>query len=141
MKRFNENWVHVTCALFSEVYLVSDPTAMQVVKIAEVPNDICQICGLPGECIGCEKCGKRAHIRCLLNASEDEPEWDLDDLLKVGTKRKAWCSDCKEELFCFCRKPYQEGEFMICCDNCDIWYHGACVNLTESAGSLIESYI
>ena len=29
-----------------------------------------------------------------------------------------------EELYCVCRKPYQDNEFMIQCDACKDWFHG-----------------
>ena len=28
-----------------------------------------------------------------------------------------------KELFCSCHQP-EDGRFMICCDQCDKWYHG-----------------
>ncbi len=29
-----------------------------------------------------------------------------------------------EGLYCLCRRPYQESEFMIECDVCKDWFHG-----------------
>ncbi|KAK9472895.1 uncharacterized protein V1510DRAFT_416330 [Dipodascopsis tothii] len=41
---------------------------------------------------------------------------------------------------CICRKP-DNGRWMIGCDFCDEWYHGACVSIDEKAdGELIEKY-
>lgn len=34
------------------------------------------------------------------------------------------------ELFCICRTPYDPFLFYICCDNCELWFHGSCVNIT-----------
>nr|XP_054764688.1 uncharacterized protein LOC129271338 [Lytechinus pictus] len=39
----------------------------------------------------------------------------------------------KDKLYCFCRKP-DDGSLMICCDECNEWYHGACVGITETEG-------
>ena len=30
----------------------------------------------------------------------------------------------EEGLYCLCRRPYQESEFMIECDVCKDWFHG-----------------
>ncbi|KAJ3407485.1 hypothetical protein HDV05_005405 [Chytridiales sp. JEL 0842] len=39
-------------------------------------------------------------------------------------------SENSETLYCICRKPYDD-EFMICCDLCEEWYHGDCVNVSS----------
>ncbi|OAD74781.1 hypothetical protein PHYBLDRAFT_111402 [Phycomyces blakesleeanus NRRL 1555(-)] len=44
-------------------------------------------------------------------------------------------------LYCICQKPYDASRFMIACDECDQWFHGDCVNFTESESELIDSYI
>ena len=30
----------------------------------------------------------------------------------------------EETVYCLCRKPYDENEFMIECDICKDWFHG-----------------
>ena len=47
--------------------------------------------------------------------------------------------DNVEGPFCVCRKKY-DGDFMIACDWCNEWYHGACVGVEEAAGKRIPSY-
>ena len=45
------------------------------------------------------------------------------------------------ELFCVCRKP-DNHSWMIACDGgCNDWFHGACVDMTEDEGRLIDAYI
>ena len=34
-----------------------------------------------------------------------------------------------ETVYCLCRKPYDESEFMIECDVCKDWYHGRYYNI------------
>jgi len=46
-----------------------------------------------------------------------------------------------EPLYCFCRRRYDPKVFMIACDLCDEWYHGACVGITEQAASRVASYV
>ena len=39
------------------------------------------------------------------------------------------------DLHCLCRTP-DDGQFMIQCDYCDEWYHGACINLTPEQADM-----
>ena len=34
-------------------------------------------------------------------------------------------------LFCLCLQP-DDGRFMICCDQCNVWFHGDCVGITSA---------
>ena len=42
------------------------------------------------------------------------------------------------ELYCICRKPYNDEEFMIECNVCKDWFHGRLVvsNVTSIAVSM-----
>ncbi|KAJ3344915.1 PHD finger protein 3 [Entophlyctis luteolus] len=44
-----------------------------------------------------------------------------------------------ERVYCICR-DIDNGKFMIQCDSCKDWYHGACVNITERMGQSLSSY-
>ncbi|RPA85914.1 hypothetical protein BJ508DRAFT_204587, partial [Ascobolus immersus RN42] len=44
-----------------------------------------------------------------------------------------------QTLYCICRLP-DTGRWMIACDGCDDWFHGACVNIPETQGDLIDKY-
>lgn len=37
-----------------------------------------------------------------------------------------WAMDVREEhlLYCVCKTPYDDSQFMIQCDNCKDWFHG-----------------
>lgn len=48
-------------------------------------------------------------------------------------------SDESEELYCLCRKPWN-GRFMIACDFCNEWFHGSCVNITQTEALSIDKY-
>lgn len=41
-----------------------------------------------------------------------------------------WCKR-DDELYCLCRKKYEEGQFMIECGKCLGWFHGRFVNFPE----------
>ncbi|MES9883655.1 MAG: hypothetical protein ABW185_22615, partial [Sedimenticola sp.] len=45
-----------------------------------------------------------------------------------------------EELYCLCRGPHR-GQFMIQCDTCEEWFHGACVNVDEEEAKDIDQYV
>ncbi|KAH0542873.1 hypothetical protein FGG08_002733 [Glutinoglossum americanum] len=45
------------------------------------------------------------------------------------------------ELYCICRRP-DSHTWMIGCDGgCEDWFHGACVNIKQDDGDLIDKYI
>ncbi|KAI9172330.1 Set1 complex component spp1 [Paramyrothecium foliicola] len=43
--------------------------------------------------------------------------------------------------YCICRGP-DDHRWMICCETCEDWFHGACIDLDKSIGeSLIEKFV
>ncbi|CAG9824961.1 unnamed protein product [Phaedon cochleariae] len=46
--------------------------------------------------------------------------------------------DDPNKLWCICNQPHN-NRFMICCDTCEEWYHGKCVNITKSMGQQMEA--
>ncbi|XP_074647332.1 nucleosome-remodeling factor subunit BPTF-like [Tubulanus polymorphus] len=45
------------------------------------------------------------------------------------------------KLYCVCQTPYDDKKFYIGCDLCSNWFHGSCVNISESAAKRMDSYI
>ncbi|GJQ67593.1 hypothetical protein Trydic_g8399 [Trypoxylus dichotomus] len=45
--------------------------------------------------------------------------------------------DDPNKLWCICNQPHN-NRFMICCDTCEEWYHGKCVNVTKAMGQMME---
>lgn len=45
----------------------------------------------------------------------------------------------EDRTYCICRQPWQ-GRFMIQCDYCKEWYHGACVNISSADAVNIDVY-
>lgn len=85
--------------------------------------------------VGCDLCNNWFHGECV-NITEDESK-ELSEFI---------CSECKhardtQELFCLCRKPYDETQFYICCDKCQDWFHGRCVGILQSEAEGIDEYI
>ncbi|XP_052231548.1 lysine-specific demethylase 7B-like isoform X2 [Dreissena polymorpha] len=46
----------------------------------------------------------------------------------------------RDTLYCICRQPYNENEFMIECEVCSDWFHGSCVGILEHQAPDIEIY-
>jgi hypothetical protein len=45
--------------------------------------------------------------------------------------------DDPDRLWCICKQPHN-NRFMICCDKCEDWFHGKCVNITKSKAREME---
>lgn len=41
-------------------------------------------------------------------------------------------TDATAELYCFCQKPFTDGELMIGCDDCGKWFHAICLHITKT---------
>ncbi|XP_070499195.1 death-inducer obliterator 1 isoform X2 [Chironomus tepperi] len=60
---------------------------------------------------------------------DDEDEMNSD---------ASWNSeDDPDRLWCICKQPHN-NRFMICCDKCEDWFHGTCVNVTKAMGKDME---
>lgn len=44
--------------------------------------------------------------------------------------------DDPDRLWCICKRPHN-NRFMICCDVCEDWFHGKCVNVSKSMGKFL----
>ncbi|EDX03589.1 transcription initiation factor TFIID subunit 3 [Drosophila simulans] len=44
-----------------------------------------------------------------------------------------------KDVYCICRQSHSNG-FMICCDNCNEWFHGDCIGLPASIGVQHDTY-
>ena len=78
------------------------------------------------------KNSQRQSLANSVNAAAIDPE--MDDLNSDGT----WNSeDDPDRLWCICKTPHN-NRFMICCDKCEEWFHGNCVNITKAMGREME---
>lgn len=58
-----------------------------------------------------------------------------------GGSLKILCEQHREKMvYCICRKNTETPELMICCDNCEIWFHGKCVGLNNSEVKSIKKW-
>ncbi|XP_054160935.1 nucleosome-remodeling factor subunit BPTF-like [Oppia nitens] len=104
------------------------------------PNALYCICRKPYDSskfmVGCDICSNWFHVECV-GLSETQAK-KADQYI---------CPNCDEkraknnELYCLCRKPYDESQFYICCDRCQDWFHGRCVGVLQSEATAIEEYV
>lgn len=82
--------------------------------------------------------------------SQDEEDYDaspepMPPTSKRKTKRNSSESgssaDSKKELFCICRKPYDNSKFYVGCDLCSNWFHGDCVGITEAMSQTMTEFV
>ncbi|KAH7817165.1 putative nucleosome-remodeling factor subunit BPTF [Monocercomonoides exilis] len=59
----------------------------------------------------------------------------------LGNHRKKGSDNDPSRLYCICRTPFIEGQFMIQCDKCKEWYHGVCVSITPKQAESMDVYI
>ncbi|CAG2162585.1 unnamed protein product [Oppiella nova] len=86
--------------------------------------------------VGCDICSNWYHVDCV-------------GLTEVQAKKadQYICPNCdkmkakNKELYCLCRRPYDESQFYICCDRCQDWFHGRCVGVLQSEAQAIDEYV
>ncbi|CAH0592546.1 unnamed protein product [Chrysodeixis includens] len=59
-------------------------------------------------------------------------------IVDKAESQESWNSeDDPNRLWCICKQPHN-NRFMICCDGCEDWFHGKCVNITKAMGQQME---
>ena len=60
--------------------------------------------------------------------------------LFIAEESRVWNTiDDKGERHCLCGGP-SDGTFMLACDKCGIWFHGACIGLTKENGESLSKW-
>lgn len=62
---------------------------------------------------------------------------ELDSSEAEDNQEEEESEDDPNKLWCICNQPHN-NRFMICCDTCEEWYHGKCVNITKAMGQQME---
>jgi len=106
--------------------------------------------------VQCAECERVMHGQCV---GADAALYGLEQAKpkrKRGEPPRWYCRGCaarrkrqsreqaefgwtdRSERYCICNSPWDGRDFMIACDICTVWYHGACVGLsvpTVNAGT------
>ncbi|CAG0896809.1 unnamed protein product [Cyprideis torosa] len=85
--------------------------------------------------VGCDVCSNWFHGSCV-GITERQAKSISEYVCPECEKAKK----DKKELYCICRKPYDETKFYIFCDQCEDWLHGSCVGILPCEGDMIEEY-
>ncbi|GBP39976.1 Death-inducer obliterator 1 [Eumeta japonica] len=74
----------------------------------------------------------------LANKKQESPA-TVPSISKLSAEsEESWNSeDDPDRLWCICKQPHN-NRFMICCDRCEDWFHGKCVNITKAMGQQME---
>ncbi|XP_030839912.1 nucleosome-remodeling factor subunit BPTF isoform X3 [Strongylocentrotus purpuratus] len=87
--------------------------------------------------IGCDVCQNWFHGTCV--KVSEKTAADLKEYVCDECKTKK--QETEEELYCLCKRPYDEAQFYIGCDRCNDWFHGHCVGISQDEAESIENYI
>lgn len=77
--------------------------------------------------------GKSSRRQSLAQSAAAADE-EMDDQESEDTGAS---EDDPDRLWCICRQPHN-NRFMICCDKCEEWFHGKCVNVTKAMSAEFE---
>ena len=77
------------------------------------------------------------HDRMKSCKDRNLPKWGIEWLEKPDSAQAGDVDD--SSLYCWCCKPWHV-RFMILCDGCDEWFHGACVDVTPTEALNIDQY-
>jgi hypothetical protein len=105
----------------------------------------CQHCVVAGggPLVKCsvERCRREYHMECGFKSGafflEENENGNVDGLTFLCEVHY------KPILFCTCLQPYdlnKSGSDMICCDECNDWFHINCVGLSKAAAEAIEDF-
>lgn len=73
--------------------------------------------------------GSESQIKYSRPQPKDDDEDGLDEDDEQG---ETLCGACGEN--------YASDEFWICCDICEVWFHGKCVKITPARAEHIKQY-
>ncbi|XP_041363891.1 uncharacterized protein LOC121379372 [Gigantopelta aegis] len=109
-------------------------------RLHESDSQFCSICKNPidetGLYVDCDLCSSWFHGSCVGITN-----------MKLQVIEAFLCNECKEQqdstyqqLHCICKTPLDDGKFYVGCDQCQGWFHGSCVGVTEKMAKRIDSY-
>jgi hypothetical protein len=107
---------------------VTTPTSSKAMKAEKTPSNK-------------DPDSRNSSRRSSLNKSESRRQSiatqgvnEEDDIISDASVNS---EDDPDRLWCICKQPHN-NRFMICCDKCEDWFHGTCVNVTKAQGKIME---
>jgi hypothetical protein len=79
--------------------------------------------------------------KILPETSGNEVDLQKEARPPCGQMDTEYTGDSKGSDLCSCLVPWDGVEFMIQCDLCEIWYHGACVGIQETDISKMDTFV
>lgn len=82
--------------------------------------------------------------RTIVESQESEEEEGDDEEENVEGSDSDDESEEEEDdskIYCICKQTYNPDLWMIACDECNEWYHGKCVHVTNQDSKRIEYYV
>ncbi|KAG5682963.1 hypothetical protein PVAND_012279 [Polypedilum vanderplanki] len=71
--------------------------------------------------------------------TKEEIAKEFNNLLPERKSKIATILKDENVAYCICRSS-DSSRFMICCDQCEEWYHGDCININEKESKSIKKY-
>merc|ERR1719510_394084 len=90
----------------------------------------------------CCNCHLKYHSKCVNitdKVSNTIKKFYCNFCISKNSSLKTIYKDGTAPTYCICKSP-DEDRFMIGCDNCDDWFHGDCIKLSEMRASVIEKF-
>ncbi|XP_045511639.1 death-inducer obliterator 1 [Colias croceus] len=108
-----------------------EPAAPEIATASPIPQEITT----PEPVV--QHVSKQYSNKKLVN-KKVEPIIQTPVIEKSAESQESWNSeDDPNRLWCICKQPHN-NRFMICCDGCEDWFHGKCVNITKAMGQQME---
>lgn len=122
-------------SLEDATHAVKEATRRSSTQQDMAPDEILSAPGTPGSVHSGKAVGTPVVEQAASIKSDDQQGHSSQD--DATEEEDEYTDDDPNKLWCICRTPHN-NRFMICCDRCEDWFHGKCVNVTKAQGKAME---